>query len=297
MKSPRNHESPREVERHAHRAKAGARAALALLLLGAVLVAPGAWAGPTPEEGERGSSLARVYAHTLEHRKAAEAVAHIRPLLSPHGTVEEQLANNTIVIRDAQAVVAKVAEALRAFDHPPRDLRLDIRMVKAGPERRTVISPPRNAGSPELKAELPEALAKRLRSLLRYDDFQVLAHAGVSSQEGEEVVYSLGDEYDISFRVGSVLGGQRLKLEGFRLTRKTRGTSKGRQLPPKELFHATLNLWLDKPFTLVLTQEENREEALMVAIACSRETPSSEADDLGEAGSDENRRGEALRPE
>lgn len=223
--------------------------------------------GKTPERQET-TSLVRVYAHTLEHQKTSDAVALIRPLLSPRGTVEEQVRSNTLVVRDVAPVIQKVAVALERFDSPPEALRFQIQVLEAGPERRSVISPPQNPGP---AIEISPELLEKLRSLLRYEDYRVLAEAGMTSQEGEQVVYSLGDEYDVSFRLGSVLGGQRLKLEGFRIREKTRSTSKGPQLPPKELFHATLNLWLDKPFTLVLAQDESRKEALMIAISCHRE--------------------------
>ena len=39
----------------------------------------------------------------------------------------------------------------------------------------------------------------------------------------------------------------------------------------QELFHATLNLWIDRPFSLVLAQSESRQEALVVAISARRE--------------------------
>jgi len=120
--------------------------------------------------------------------------------------------------------------------------------------------------------ELPEALAAQLREYLRYDDYRVLAEAGLKTLEGEEVTYALGQTYSVSFRSGSVMAGRRVKLEGFRILKQVSNPSnKGRQLAPRELFHATLNLWLDRPFNLVLAQDETRQEALMVAISCRRE--------------------------
>ena len=63
-----------------------------------------------------------------------------------------------------------------------------------------------------------------------------------------------------------------MKLEGFRIVKQVENpTNKGRRLEPRELFHATLNLWIDRPFNLVLAQDESRQEALMVAISCRRE--------------------------
>ncbi len=245
---------------------------------------PGRWAGacaallfwlcsplPSIAQSERpaaGDSRLQVYAYTLKHQPAHEALALIRPLLSVRGTVEVQPADNTLVIRESRPAITRLARLLTEFDHPPEELRFDIRIVRAGPQR-NVVSPP----EPEARGtELPEKLAGRLRELLRYDDYRILAEAGVTSLEGEEVTYSLGQTYSVSFRSGTVMAGQRVKLEGFRITKQVASPSnKGRQLKPRELFHATLNLWIDRPFHLVLAQDPSRQEALLVAISCRRE--------------------------
>ena len=219
-----------------------------------------------------GAAGLKVHAYTLQHRQVGEAMALIRPLLSAQGTVEEQRGTNTLVIRDTLPVIHRVKDTLKGFDRPPQNLRLEIQMVKAGPKNRNIISPPAGHITPVI--ELPADLEKRLKNLLRYEDYKVLARAGVSSKEGEDVTYSLGERYDVRFKLGAVMAGQRLKLEGFQIVKKTPATNKGRRIPPQSLFHATLNLWLDKPFTLVLAQDDSRQEALMIAISCYRDDPS-----------------------
>ncbi len=229
-----------------------------LVSASAVAVAEG------PEDTRGGM---RVYAYTLKHQPAHEALALIRPLLTARGTVEVQPGDNTLVIRETRPALGRLTRVLAEFDHPPEELRFDIRIVRAGP-RRNVISPPELDSGP-----LPENLAGRLRELLRYDDYRVLAEAGVTSLEGEDVTYDLGGTYSISFRSGTVMAGQRVKLEDFRIVKQVKNPSnKGRQLKPRELFHATLNLWIGRPFNLVLAQDESRQEALMVAISCRRES-------------------------
>lgn len=213
-----------------------------------------------------------VLAYTLKHQPAHAALTQIRRMLSSEGTVEVQPVGNTLVIRDRRAVLASIAPVLEDFDHPPQDLRFDIRIVRAGPKR-TVISPPIEDDPAD---GLPEELLMWLRGLLRYDDYRVLAKAGMTSREGEEVTYSLGRAYTVSFRPGTVMSGpagQRLRLEGFRIQKNVENpTNKGRRLEPRDLFHATLNLWIDRPFSLVLAQDSSRQEALVVAISCRRES-------------------------
>lgn len=225
---------------------------------------PSAWA-------ERPAGL-KVHAYTLQHRQVDEALALVRPLLSARGTVEEQRGTNTLVIRDTLPVLHRVKDTLRGFDRPPQNLRLEIQMVKAGPKTRNVISPPSNDAMPVV--ELSEDLEKRLKSILRYEDYRVLAKADVSSKEGEEITHSLGERYDVRFKLGPVMAGQRLKLEGFQVVKKTPATNKGRRIPPKSLYSATVNLWRDKPFAVLLAQDESRQEALMVSVSWYRDEPS-----------------------
>jgi len=103
---------------------------------------------------------------------------------------------------------------------------------------------------------------------LRYDDYQVLAEAAGTRREGEDTSFDLGAGYEVSFKLGEVLAGERLRLEGFRVTRRLATADKTRQLPPRELFHATVNLWMTKPLTFVLAQDETSQEALVIAITC-----------------------------
>ena len=233
---------------------------LAVLLL---WVVPGTlWA-----EAQKGL---KVYAHTFEHQDARDALARIRVLLSPFGTVEEQPGTNTLVIRDIPANVQRMVPVLEAFDQPPEDLRFDIQIIRAGPKE---------AGKVDRAEKLPAESAARLRRHLRYDDYRILAQASMTSKEGEEVTYSLGESYHVSFRLGALMQAsspgknlERLKLENFQVVKNVRNSSnKGRRLEPHHLYRATLNVWVDRPFNLVLSQDESRQEALMVVISCRRE--------------------------
>ena len=251
----------------------------AATLLVAVLVSASAVAQSAP--GGRGASDAsglRVYAHTFQHRQTGEMLSLVRPLLSARGTVEEQPGSNTLVIRDRPDVIAEIVPLIQALDHPAEDVRLEIHVLRAGPYRPTPISPstpPQTLDS----SGLPPELVERLRRLLRYDDYQVLARAGMSSKEGEDVTFELDPRYSVSFRLGTVMAQQRLRLENFRFFRQPPASAdKSRRLEPEQLFHATLNLWQERPFALVLSQNHQLGEALMVAISWHREsvTPTAE---------------------
>lgn len=257
------------MSRRLQRPAARSRLASMLAVLVALGLAPSAFGQASPQEpSPRKASPERlvVHAHTFEHRDAADAADRIRPLLTHRGTVEEQPGGNTLVVRDVRTSVDHIARLLRELDQPPKELSFDIRIVRAVTQS-GLISPPTGGDIP-IEAELSPELLERLRGLLRFDEYQVLAQADVRSREGEEVTYALGDRFDVSFRSRAVLGGSRLKLEDFTIVKKPRqSTDKGRRLPPRELFQATLNLKLDKLF-IVLAQDPSGGDALMIAISC-----------------------------
>lgn len=244
-----------------HRPRVRRLAVASLLAVAWLATATTALADP-----RRGGDGLEVHAHTLRHRQVSEVVPLLRPHLSQHGTVEEQPASNTLVVRDTPTVLARVQRLIASLDRPPAALRFEIQLVRATPDGGT---------RPVAAGEVPPEVAERLRKLLRYDHYEVLANAGVAAREGQAVTYSLSDTYHVSFRPGSTVDGHHLRLEGFRIVKQPPQTNKGRRLPPRELFGATLNLRLGRPLTLVLAeapgQEGTSEEGLMVAIVCHRE--------------------------
>jgi hypothetical protein len=191
-----------------------------------------------------------VRAYTFKYQRASEAVPLVYPLLSPRGTVEYQPAGNTLVIRDTQAAIHRIVPMLRSFDHPALPLRLEVFVVRAS---RALVSPPQ-------RSELPEWLTKRLHDLLAYDYYEMQAQAQLGGVEGQRVVYELGPEYKVSFRFGTLLDGQRVKLSNFRISRRSEGR------PESNLIQTNLNLWLDQTMSLGLAKSEASREALMVVL-------------------------------
>lgn len=204
------------------------------------------------------ASPLEIYAHTFRYRDAAMASGLVGHKLSPRGTVEVQPGANTLVVRDIASILERIKPILVDFDQPPTKVRLELRVVKAGPK--SVVSPP----APEAEGLSPELLAK-LRSLLRYDTYEVLAEAAVAPLEGESVDYSLGPDYSVSFTLGTVMAQRRLHVENLRIVERL-SSDKGRGVEPQQLFQADLNLWLGRPLLLVLTRDDERQEALLVAV-------------------------------
>jgi len=225
------------------------RAVLGLLC--AVLLAPVCAAqapAATPGPSAQGGDLV-LHAYTMRYRQASDAISLVFPLLSQRGTVELQPATNTIVIRDSPAALGRIVPVLRSYDHPSRPLNLDIYIVRA-------IRAPGAA-----RSELPEELTRRLRGLLPYDIYEVEAQAQLASREGQAVTYALGKEYEVSFRLGTLVNRQRVRLSNFRVLRRTEEHRNG-----SALIHTNLLLTLEQTTSFGLARTEQSSEALMVVM-------------------------------
>lgn len=224
-----------------------------LLVLWAVLLAvPAAPTAPASAQMIRSEGELVLHAFTLRNRPAADAVQLVSPLLSKRGTVELQPATNTLVIRDTPAALGRIIPVLQGYDHPSRPLSLEIQIVRA---MRSPVS-----GAP-VQSDLPEPLTSKLRALLPYDIYQGQAQARLASREGEAVTYALGGEYEVSFRLGTIVEGQRVRLSNFRILRRTEDRRAG-----TALIHTNLILPLGQTTSFVLARTEESREALMVVL-------------------------------
>ncbi|HSS78157.1 MAG TPA: secretin N-terminal domain-containing protein [Thermoanaerobaculia bacterium] len=223
---------------------------LAVLILSSSLTAqPAGKAAPTGSAASATEVVLQAY--TLRHQRASEAVALVYPLLSRKGTVELQPGGNTLVIRDVPAALNRIVPVLRNFDHQPRPMRLEVLIVRAS----------RNTVSPQVRhSDLPEQLTKRLHDLLAYDNFEMQAQAQLGGVEGQPVIYELGQDYKVSFRFGTLMDDQRVKLSSFRISRRGEGK------PETNLLQTNLTLWCDQTISLGLAKSEASREALMVVL-------------------------------
>lgn len=220
-----------------------------------------------PPTGHTGPATS-VYAHTFSHQQASDAIALVRMVLSPTGSVELQPASNSLVVRDRSARITDIQRLLAQFDHPPQALRFEIQVLRAGRE---------GIASGGAGEALPANLVARLKDLLPYDSYDLIASAELSSKEGEDVTYALGDRYSVSFRPGTILADRRLRLQDFEILQRAPQTAnKSRRLEPHRLVQTHLNLWMDQFFVLAVAQKggEASDGVLMVAITCRREEPS-----------------------
>jgi hypothetical protein len=200
-----------------------------------------------------------LHAYTLRYQQAIEAIPLIQPLLSGRGTLELQPGGNTLVVRDTAAALARIVPVLRGFDHPAVPLRVEILIVKAS---RVTVSPS------IARSDLPEALTRRLRELLPYEIYELQAQAQLGSQEGQAVAYELGDDYVVSFRLGTLMAAQRIKLANFEISRRA-----ANRKSTSPLVHTNLNLCLDQTMSLGLARSEGSRDALIIVVTVRRGDP------------------------
>ena len=204
------------------------------------------------------------YSFALRHQSADEAMALVRPLLSPSGHIELAPDSRTLVIHDNLAVLGRVVPLLRAFDHPAEMVALRLQLVQAGRHEAGVGVPGLATVQPQVSPAPPQLegdLVERLRSLLSFDTYSLLSEARLETREGDQVAYEFRAGYRVEFRLGTVVPGQRLKLHGFRVLRNAPSA------PSKELIHTSVNLPLAQPFILGLTRDEGSRSALLVVMS------------------------------
>jgi hypothetical protein len=234
---------------------------LAILLLAFGPVLALAQNAPPARPLEGGELMVQAYA--FKHQVAAEALPMVQPLLTSRGTVELQPGSNTLVIRDTRAAISRIVPVLRNFDHPARPVQLEMLIVKAS---RSPVSPPYQ------RSDLPDELTQRLRGILPYDIFELQARSRLGAMEGQAVAYSVGAEYDVTFRLGTMTGDGRIRLSNFRLSRRKAATEKG-PAAVVGLLHTNLNLWLDQTLNLMVSRNESSPEALMIVLTPRRGDP------------------------
>ena len=206
-----------------------------------------------PDTGERMT----LHSYTLRHRAAADAVPVVEELLSQRGSVTVDEEKNTLVVRDTVAALVRIVPALRRFDNPADRLEFEVMVVRAWRQA----APPRPPGAAEVASRPPAELVAKLRTLLNYGSYELVASADLAGREGEELTYRVGDTYVVGFQVGALSRGDSVKLNNFRLFRN------GNQKP---MIHTNLILFLDKTYSLGFSKSEESDTALMVVITSRR---------------------------
>ncbi|MEO8277150.1 MAG: hypothetical protein ABI639_13125 [Thermoanaerobaculia bacterium] len=207
---------------------------------------------PAAAEPAAGDTTAvRLMVFSLSRQRVLDSLSVVGPLLSPRGTFELDPKNNTISVRDSLSALSRIATAIRAFDRENQPVLIDVQLINAMTAKISPIVPSIGIG---------EDLLVRLRQLLRFQSFSLVAHGEIRSREGETVDYDMSQGYRLSFALGSVSDDHRLRLSGFRMARSAPGAAE------RELVRTVVHLGRDQPLILGLTQDEASDHALLLVL-------------------------------
>jgi len=180
----------------------------------------------------------------------------VQPLLSPRGTVELRPGANTLVLRDTAVALGRIVPVLVSFDHPSRPVDVELWMVRAS--GRNPSSPPQ----PQKSSSVPPDLLRALAEHLPYEQYGLLGSSRVRGVEGEKMIFQVAGSYAVRFRLGTVVGEQRLRLNNFEVLLMP---DNGEPVP---LLRSQLNLWLGRSMVFALSPGEGSNTALMVVVRC-----------------------------
>lgn len=190
----------------------------------------------------------------LEHKTAERAASIIRPLLSADGTISIQPSSGTIVVTDRGDNLRAVSSALSAYDQPPRQFAVQIKLVAAS-----------RAQNPAAVAPDLRDIAAKLGGVLRFNSFEKIGELRVQAQEGAPVVgQSLSNDFSAEFRLGEFdPASQTLRIEEFELRRSGSGGSL------TQVLKTTLNLRVGQTIIVGASRDPQSQRALMIVATAT----------------------------
>jgi len=229
-------------------------------LLGALLLGGGASA--VPPAPSPAPDVVRVF--SLRHRKAEDAFLLVRPLLTERGSIALQPARNALTVRDAGPSVERAAQAVEAFDVPPRGFFVTVSLLQAtsGPVPGMPSGP---------SSEQARGAGARLKKLFSFTDYSVLDEVVIQGIEGVPVSWNLGSSYRLDFLIESSRTGDVVRLRDLVLAR-VRRDEKGHEAV-RDVARTSINLRLREPFVLGVGREEGGRSALFLVLSASPPEP------------------------
>lgn len=229
---------------------------LLAVLLVALALAPAAAALQRP------ALVERVF--TLRHRKAEEAALLVRPLLSEGASVTLQARLNTLVVRDAAAVVERCAQAIQSFDLPPRAVAISVTLLKAG----STLGAP--SGGPAVSEEI-RGVGERLKKLFNFTAYTPLDALVLQGTEGDAVAYTIAAEYRLAFLLEPSADAAVVRLKDLTLER-IRRDEKGRETR-REILHTSINVPMGQTNVLGIGKDETASGALFLVFTAAPRLP------------------------
>ena len=145
----------------------------------------------------------------IKHKPVPEILRIVEPLKSEYGRIKRS-ASNTFIVTDKRNKLNKIKEMVHKYDIPPKQVWLEVRLILASSEKKQ---------SQKMPKEL-ETIAKQLKTLFRYENYEILDDARILAYENKEC-FSLIGEGKCQMKINRVeyvdVNGGLIKLDRFRL--------------------------------------------------------------------------------
>lgn len=257
--------------------------AVAVLLVGALLLAALPGVVPARAEGEAASTPApsptptptpaqvapprrpptgpggigmRVY--NLRYKKVDDAYILISPYVGPRGTVKMQPSKKMLTVLDLPENLSRISGIIGTYDVPPRSVEVQVQLIMAA-----------SAPSPASPPPPIRGVIDRLTALsTRWNDYRLLGNARVLGTEGEHSSLNVGDDYRVDFRIDQVSEETRvIRFKPFELQRKEPSVEAPERYTP--VMNTVLNLRDSQLFIVGASNVEASNRALFMTITAS----------------------------
>jgi hypothetical protein len=196
---------------------------------------------------------------TIKNKPIEDVILLVNDQLSRDGSLLLKPGQDTFTVEDREENLEKIAETLAAYDVPPRNIEVAIKLVKASTAQ---------AGGKEASREIQkeiQSLSAQLRGYLKYTDYQLLGSVSAPATEGQKMSLLMTDDFRIEFQVAHLHQKRGIiRLEEFTLYQKKRG--KGQKGAFTPVIKTTFNLRNNQPLILSASRMEKSKNALFITI-------------------------------
>lgn len=198
----------------------------------------------------------------VKHRAVEEVALLVRPALGDQGSVTMQPRIKLVTVTDEPARLDQISRLIASFDIPPRHVHLAVSLLMGRQE------PDPEDRSPTMRAPRMPGIDRDLRqalALTSWTDYSLLGSASFTAAEGEESTLSLGEDYRIRLKVGTVNPEQAsTRFEQFALERRHVDDSGAEEL--RTIWDQVLNLRDNQLYVFGATRLEESRRAIFLSI-------------------------------
>lgn len=229
-------------------------------LAAALLVAAFALAALAAEPPASDPIVAKSY--PVKFRPLADAEEVVSPVLSPDGSVSKQPRLKTITVVDRASIHERIPALLQSFDTPPRNVEVTLALF-LGSDRREQESG--RSIPPDTLAADVRGITETLADFTKWNAYSPIGGRSVTGAEGSRVEAMVSDDYRVEWTIGGVQESTgRLKLEGFTLERRTRGSDG--TVTTQVLYRADIALVSGRMLVVGAAQNPESRKALFLTL-------------------------------